>query len=106
MTKRSWTEARAKVDAEGRCRVCGGPNPEAAHLIPRSRVRPGAGEHPDNIVPLDRECHALFDAGQLDLLPYLTPVEQAKAAELHPGGMLGALGRVTGVRWAPESEAA
>ena len=105
MTKRSWTEARAKVDAEGRCRVCGGPNPEAAHIVSRAQVRAGAGEHPANIVPLDRKCHALFDAGDLDLLPFLTPEEQAKAVELHPGRMLGALRRVTGEWWVVERAA-
>jgi hypothetical protein len=102
--KRDWRAARAKVEAEGRCRVCGRSDLrlEAAHIVSRARVRPGAGEDPANIVPLcARDCHARYDRRALDLLPYLTRVEQAKAVELHPGGLLGAVERITGERFAP-----
>lgn len=39
---RYWPDAIAKRDAEGACRVCGKPNPEAAHLSGREHdpVRP------------------------------------------------------------------
>jgi 5-methylcytosine-specific restriction endonuclease McrA len=90
--KRDWTDAREKCEGEGCCRVCRRPDPEAAHIIPRSQVSFG-GEHSDNIVPLCRGCHRGYDQGRLDLLPYLTRSEQAKAVELH--GLIGALRRIT-----------
>lgn len=51
VAKRSWAAAREKCDREGICRVCAGPYPEAAHLIPRSRIKPGPAESPLNISP-------------------------------------------------------
>jgi len=92
--KRDWTEARAKVEEEGDCRVCGAPGPDAAHLIPRSRIRSGPGEQPLNIVPLCRAHHTAFDAHQLDLLPYLTLSEQGYAASLV--GLAEAVRRICG----------
>jgi 5-methylcytosine-specific restriction endonuclease McrA len=94
--RRDWTDAREKCEGEGCCRVCRRPDPEAAHIIPRSQVSPPHGEHPDNIVPLCRGCHRGYDQGRLDLLPYLTRGEQAKAVELH--GLIGALRRITNER--------
>lgn len=98
---RYWTAAREKVDAEGACRVCGRSNVklDAAHIIPRSRVRPGAGEDRDNIVPLCHErCHPAFDGHGLDLLPYLTREEQAYAVGLV--GLFEAYRRITNERLA------
>jgi hypothetical protein len=48
------------IDAkQGPCRVCQMPAPnEMAHLIPRSR---GGHDTNWNIIPLCRDCHALFD---------------------------------------------
>ena len=106
--RRDWTDPRAKVDAEGKCRVCAraGIKLDAAHLIPRSRVSAGAGEHVDNIVPLCAErCHPAFDRHELDLLPFLTLGEQGKAVELS-NGLLDALRRLTGKHWAPVEDAA
>lgn len=80
--KRVWTAMREKCDTEGRCRYCGRPNPEAAHIIPRSRVKPGIGEDARNCIPLDRPCHVAYDQGRLDILPVLTREEQAYAVEL------------------------
>lgn len=100
--RRDWTEPRQKVEAEGHCRVCGrsGLKLDAAHIIPRSRVAPGPGEHVDNIVPLCAErCHPAFDTGGFDLLPYLTIGEQAYATRLV--GMLEALQRTTNRGWLP-----
>lgn len=79
------TKARAKVEAEGACRVCGAPADlcDAAHVWDRSLGGPGFDD-PDAIVPLcaswrgagPRACHDLYDAHQLDLLPHLTTAEQ------------------------------
>jgi 5-methylcytosine-specific restriction endonuclease McrA len=81
--KRDWSEPRKKVDSEfQRCRVCGGPYAEAAHLIPRSRVGPPAGEAQANVVPLCRRHHRAYDEGGFDLLPFVTPVEWAYAVSL------------------------
>jgi hypothetical protein len=92
------------VEAEGRCRVCGRSDLrlEAAHIVSRARVRPGAGEDPLNIIPLcARDCHRATTGVPWTSLPYLTREEQAKAVELHPGGLLGAVERITGERFAP-----
>ena len=99
--KRSWKEARAKVDRDG-CRLCGSYFAvEAAHLIARSRITTG-GEDPRNIVPLcgNRGCeaHRSFDEGRLDILPYLTREEQAYAVELV--GLAEAYQRLTNTRLA------
>ena len=95
---RDWAEARRKVETEGCCRWCGRPGAiEAAHIIPRSRVRPGPGEDARNIVPLCRDHHALFDSNRLDLLPVLTLEEQAYAVSLF--GTYEALIRMSGQRW-------
>lgn len=97
MTKRNWSGPREKVEAEGnRCRICGASPAEAAHIIPRSRVSPGPGENPLNIVPLDRKCHAAFDGLRLDILPYLSRGEQSYAVELV--GLIEAVRRLTGRR--------
>lgn len=58
------------------------------------------GEDPRNIVPLCGEVHhPAYDQGKLDLLPYLSVEEQAYAVEIDPGGLMGALQRVTNARW-------
>lgn len=105
--KRDWVAAREKVEAEGRCRVCGRTFLlEAAHVIPRSRVgiRGGKGEAPANIVPLCGAdpydggscCHGSYDSGTLDLRPFLTADEWAYAVELV--GLAEAERRVGGSR--------
>lgn len=97
MRRRDWTDARAKVDGEGgRCRVCGKGNSDAAHLIPRSRACAPHGDDAKNIVPLCRDHHRLFDAGEFDVLPYLSYVEQAYAVLLV--GLAEAARRLTGRR--------
>lgn len=82
--KRDWTEARAKVQREGRCRHCGaGAYLEAAHVVPRSRIGAGRGaEDPRNIVPLCRLCHAAQHRGELELLPLLRLDEQSYVVSL------------------------
>lgn len=75
--QRSWRDARAKVDAEGRCRRCHSSfGLEAAHIIPRSRVSVGkGGEDPRNIIPLCRWCHLAYDDLGVDFSGYLTMEE-------------------------------
>ena len=81
--QRNWIAPRAKVDAEGRCRRCHTPHRlEAAHIIPRSRVKPGPAEDPRNIVPLCWSCHNLYDRMGLDLAPFLTTEEWEYAVGL------------------------
>jgi hypothetical protein len=96
-SKRDWSSARAKLDAEGgQCRICRGAPVDPAHIIARSRVRPeDDSEH--NIVPLCRDHHRAYDEGDLDLLPHLSAVEQS-CAVLLAGGMMTALRRTTNSR--------
>lgn len=98
MGARDWTAARAKVDDEGACRVCGQLSPvrvEAAHIIARGRVPGPEAMDPLNIVPLCGEHHAAYDHRQLDLLPYLTVEEQAFAVYC-ARGIAPATKRITG----------
>lgn len=77
--------ARAKVEREGQCRVCGAPAAvcDAAHLWDRSLGGTGFDDE-DLCVPLcstikgGTGCHDLYDAHQLDLRPYVT-VDEAVA---------------------------
>lgn len=82
--KRDWSQARAKVAEEGRCRSCGrSQDLEAAHVIPRSRIGPkGGAEDPRNICPLCRRCHRAQHDGKLELLPLLSLEEQGYIAGL------------------------
>jgi hypothetical protein len=108
--RRDWKDARAKVDAEGRCRSCRKPAGgggsgvvlEAAHVIGREHDQPKREGvvlivgvlwvDPVDVVPLCRTCHALYDQRRLDLLPVLTIEEQTAAvAKL---GLIGALRRI------------
>lgn len=90
---RDWTEPSRKARAES-CRVCHDPYTDPAHIIDRSLVQPGVGENEHNIVPLCRQHHTLYDVHQLDLLPYLTRMEQATAVFLL--GLEAAYRRITG----------
>ncbi|MGE4178096.1 MAG: HNH endonuclease signature motif containing protein [Thermoleophilia bacterium] len=114
--ERIWTEARAKCDREGCCRVCGrtpgelppGHRLEAAHLIGREHDRPRP--HPDvlgppvgplwvnplAVVPLCTEHHTEFDGRRLDVLPFINFDEQAHAVSLV--GIVAALRRLTSTR--------
>jgi len=81
-----------KVLSDPACRVCGGGNVEAAHLVHRSRGAKKFSEA-DLIVPLCRVHHHAFDFGQLELLPYLSNDEQAAAVRLL--GIVRAYDRLT-----------
>lgn len=101
-SSRDYTDAREKVDAAGCCRVCGDTGDlQAAHIVPRS-LAPTGGEDPRNIVPLcgprhSPSCHVRYDAGHLDLEPFLTADEQAYAVTL-TGSLTGALRVIRGTR--------
>lgn len=121
---RDWTDARAKVDRERRCRVCGAERHEvvalqAAHTIGREHDRPRVTAtysevdgplplwvNPLDVVPLclqeEGGCHAQYDARRLDLLPHLTLAEQARAV-LHVG-LVAAYRRLTSTRSTPTRE--
>jgi hypothetical protein len=93
---RDWDAFLAKVDREGTCRVGGSLHqiPEAAHIIQRSRIPSDDAMHADNCIPLCRKCHTEYDAGTLDLLPYLSLGEQAYITWLV--GIVAAFRRSTG----------
>jgi len=76
MKRRDWTKARAKVEEEGRCRVCRKAGP---------------------VDPLCRFCHSRQHSQGLDLLPYLTLEEQVQAVK-NAGGIVGAYRHATGER--------
>lgn len=85
--KRIWTDARAKVEEAGCCRVCGIQRGlVAAHVTGRKFDKPKEGQktryvHPDSIVALCPPCHEDYDAHNLDLLPHLFTAEQVKAVQ-------------------------
>lgn len=118
--KRDWTDARAKVELEARCRVCGYEpgNPDmldAAHIMDRKYDQPAhTGTRTLYVNPLDiaplcpvfapERCHQRFDAHELDLLPFLAPEEQTRAVEL-AGGIEAARKRLAPSAYRLESAA-
>lgn len=102
MIRRDWTDARAKVDAEGVCRVCASSERvQAAHTVGRFRdpeVRRGVRRVlADAIVPLCAPCHARYDGHELDLLPFVDLDEQIQAVR-DAGGIESARRRLIGSR--------
>jgi hypothetical protein len=111
--KRIWDDARAKVEEEGKCRVCGiyddatidgtRVHIEAAHTIGREHdavmVGPRGGEvihvHPDSVIPLCSDDHRALHERRLDLLPYMTLEEQIEATRA-AGGIYSAYERLSG----------
>ncbi len=81
-----------KILDDPNCRTCGAGGVQAAHLWHRSVGAKGFTEE-DLLVPLCVHCHAKFDAGQLELLPYLSNDEQA--AVVRHCGIMRALKRLT-----------
>jgi hypothetical protein len=93
--RRDWSDARRKIEDEGRCRLCSatGIKIDAAHVLGRRYDRPrveGSSTkvlyvHPDSVIPLcsstpDRVgCHYRYDAGEVSILAVLTPDEQLRA---------------------------
>lgn len=98
---RDWTDARAKVDEEGSCRICKrsaapGHPLEAAHVLGREHDEPKVsahtGEilkalyvHPDRIVvlcgPFPEGCHGDVDYNRVNLVHHLTIEEQIQAVK-------------------------
>lgn len=77
---------------------------DAAHLCPRGL---GGCDDADCTVALTRAEHRSFDAGQLDLLPYLVPAhvdEIAHALHHYRGDVPALLERLTGRKWVPADE--
>ena len=80
------------------------------HLVDRSL---GGCDDPDCVVPATREEHDAYDAGELDLLPYLIRnknqpghLRELKHALEHcDGSLLRLIHKITGRRHVPESEA-
>ena len=91
------TAAQRAAVAGRRCIVCGSDRRvDPAHLIPRSMGGCGA---PLCICPLCRRCHRAYDAGELDVLPYLEPAWRAQLAHaVGHVGLIGALQRISGRR--------
>jgi len=94
--KRDWTDARAKVEAEGCCRICKRSDRklEAAHVLGRQhdepKVNKATGEtlkelyvDPNRIVPLcgpfPEGCHGDVDYNRVNLVHHLTIEEQVQA---------------------------
>lgn len=93
--KRDWS----RVETALTCRVCkrnsvGGGRLERAHVIPRKYDPKGEPVDPRGIVTLCTAHHQEYDAGKLDLLPYLTNREQAYAVERI--GLVSALRYISG----------
>lgn len=113
--RRDWTRARAKVEAEGRCRLhrlgdcCG--YLEAAHVVAREHdrlspdqeaMRPKGSDvvwpvRPDRVIPLCGFHHEAYDDHTVDVLPVLSLDEQLRAVR-DAGGIALALRRLTGDR--------
>lgn len=108
--RRDWSDARRKIEEEGRCRLCSatGVKLDAAHILGRRYDRPrvpGSATkvlyvHPDSVIPLchdqvveatDRDgrassrvrkgCHTRFDSGEVSILAILNPDEQVRAVQ-------------------------
>jgi len=114
--KRDWADANAKVEIEGRCRVCGweGDGLERAHIMGRKYDQPAyTGTRTLYVNPLDilplcpvfspEKCHHRYDHKELDLLPFLAPEEQTRAVEV-AGGIEAARKRVAPLRHREEVE--
>jgi hypothetical protein len=92
-TSMAATDAQRAAVAGRPCIACGSEHRvDAAHVIPRSL---GCGDALD-VVPLCRACHRAYDAGLLDLLPYLEPAYRAQLAHaVRHVGLIGALRRIS-----------
>ena len=101
---RVWDDAVAKAQAEGCCRKCFSREMvECAHIAGRKYDQPKLGwpksrlwVNPDHIIPLCKRCHMRYDAHELDILPLLTPDEQAEVVRCL--GIISALRRTTSKR--------
>lgn len=96
--RRIWEDARAKLNAEGACRLCGSERAlQAAHVIGRIHDEPRGKllyVKPERIIPLCPRDHAAYDRHEADILPVLTTAEQVQAVA-DTGSILTALRRTT-----------
>ena len=75
------------------CIVCGATcRVDPAHIIPKSLGGCGSASC---VTALCRRCHRAYDAGELDLLPYLEPAWRAQVA--HAVGHVGLVGALRGI---------
>ncbi len=74
---------------------------DPAHLVARCEL--GAGQDAElAVIPLCRACHDAYDAGRLDILPYLEPHwREHLAFAVARFGLIRTLERVTNRRWTP-----
>lgn len=95
-------EQRAKVKREAKCRHCGADKHVApldpAHVVGRDM---GGCDSEHCVICLCRVCHRRQEVGELDVLPYLSELEQAHGVS-HVGAV-SFLHLATGERWWPES---
>ena len=90
--KRDWTDSVAKLYDEACCRVCGSHSQlQQAHTAWCKFDQPKPGRktlwvNPLDTVPLCLDDHLAYDAGNLDLLGYLTVEEQVRVVQ-HLGGI-------------------
>jgi len=93
-TSMAATDAQRAAVAGRPCIACGAEHRvDAAHVIPRSLGCGGALD----VVPLCRACHRAYDAGELDLLPFLEPEWRAQVSHaVGHVGLIGALRRISG----------
>ncbi|MGH2858613.1 MAG: hypothetical protein ACRDMJ_14150 [Solirubrobacteraceae bacterium] len=93
-TSMAATDAQRAAVAGRPCVACASEHRvDAAHVIPRSL---GCGDALD-VVPLCRACHRAYDAGELDLLPYLELGWRAQLAHaVGHVGLIGAFRRISG----------
>ena len=84
---RDWKDARAKIDAEGQCRLCGITRGlQCAHIVGRKFDRPQPGKktlwvNPDSVLALCPPCHGAYDRHEVSILHRLSEAEQWKALE-------------------------
>jgi len=91
------SDAQRAAVAGRPCIVCGATTRvDPAHVIPRAA---GGCSERACVIPACRTCHRAYDAGELDLLPYLEPAHRAQLAHaVGHVGLIGALRRITGRR--------
>jgi hypothetical protein len=91
------TDAQRAAVAGRPCIVCGATSPvDPAHLTSRAQ---GGCDAPTCCIALCRVHHRAYDAGELDLLPFLEPGCRAQLAHaVGHVGLIGALRRVSGIR--------
>jgi hypothetical protein len=129
LLRRDWSDARAKVSKEGRCRLCGHIPAsesllEAAHLVGCKydpvMAGPRGGKYlyvePDSIVPLcgpftHGNCHMRFDKrevsliGVLDIREYRYAIKLCRSVGIDVRRRLGGAGEhLRDIRHPPRSE--